>query len=164
MIFFSWFRKFERFASSHKQVRDILWKGLHMGTGKIFTLSVMMFIFFWSDESNPIFFTFSVIIFSSLSFYDSHIFWKRRLNSYIYSSKLSWVNSDVMIPSVCIIFVCLLTVKHETHTPPPSHPAPAPTTAPMSLFMMEQIKFKLELYTLRGSLRIGVRTFSSFES
>ena len=29
------------------------------------------------------------------------------------------------------------------------------------LFLMEQNKFKLELHTRRGSLRIGVRTFSS---
>ena len=33
--FFPWFWGFERFASSHMRVRDMFWKGLHLGTGKI---------------------------------------------------------------------------------------------------------------------------------
>ena len=40
--------------------------------------------------------------------HDAHIFWKRRIKFYVFSSYLSWSNSDVMIPSVWKMFVCFI--------------------------------------------------------
>ena len=52
--------------------------------------------------------------------HNAYIFWKRRIKSraYIFSSKLSWANSDVMIPSVCKFFVCF--INGQTWNPHPT--------------------------------------------
>jgi len=91
-------------------------KRVSYGDWKILTLSVMMFIFFWSNESNPIFFTLSIMM---LIFFGSD-------ESNPIDSVANWVESIQMWWSQVLakcLFV-LLMVKHETHTPPRSHPAP----------------------------------------
>jgi len=92
----------------------------------------MMFIFFqvWSDESNPIVFTLSVMML---------IFFGSDESNSIYSVA-NWVDPIQMwwsqVSAKCL-FV-LLMVKHETHTPPSSHPALHYTPTSISLYKSTQ--------------------------
>ena len=111
-LFSLWFRGFERFATSHKQVRDILWKGFHTRTGKFSPSQSWCSYFF--EATNQI--LYSSPFLSWYSYFKS--FCKRRIKSYKFSSILSWVNSDVMIPSVCKMFFCF--INGQTWNPHPT--------------------------------------------
>jgi len=92
---FPWFWGLEKFASPQESPWRTV-KRFAFGDWKNFTFSVMMFTFFWSDESNP--------IYSVVNRVQAILNWRRRRSQ-----------------NVCLF---IWMDKHETHTPFPSHSAP----------------------------------------